>query len=218
MSVSKTIIISCAGMGTRLGLNTNKALIDIDGEPLIIRQLKVMDDFEDIRIVVGYQADKVIEVVRTYRSDITFVFNHEYKTTRTAASLCLGKKHANDMIVSLDGDIIFHPEDFKKFVCEDEEEAIGVCMPYTNEPVYVNTKYKNEEEYAVNFSRDTGKYEWTGLFKIYRKNLGEGQDHVYKLITPNLPLKAIAVRCKEIDNYAEYENALRWFKNGYKEV
>ncbi|MBO7514279.1 MAG: 2-C-methyl-D-erythritol 4-phosphate cytidylyltransferase, partial [Lachnospiraceae bacterium] len=37
MSIPKTIVISAAGMGTRLGIGTTKALIDIDGKPLIIR-------------------------------------------------------------------------------------------------------------------------------------------------------------------------------------
>ena len=62
MSVSKTIVISCAGMGTRLGIGTTKALIDIEGKPLILRQLELLKDFDDIRIVVGYQMEKVIEV------------------------------------------------------------------------------------------------------------------------------------------------------------
>ena len=39
MSVSKTLVISCAGMGTRLGIGSTKALIDIDGKPLIITNL-----------------------------------------------------------------------------------------------------------------------------------------------------------------------------------
>ena len=57
MSVSKTIVISCAGMGTRLGIGTTKALIDIEGKPLILRQLEILKDFDDIRIVVGYQME-----------------------------------------------------------------------------------------------------------------------------------------------------------------
>ena len=50
---NKTIIISCAGMGTRLGIGMTKALIDIDGKPLIIRQLEQLKDCSDVRIVVG---------------------------------------------------------------------------------------------------------------------------------------------------------------------
>lgn len=57
-------------MGTRLGIGTTKALIDIEGKPLILRQLELLKDFDDIRIVVGYQMEKVIEVVNNYRKDI----------------------------------------------------------------------------------------------------------------------------------------------------
>lgn len=215
MPISKTIVINCAGMGKRLGLNTNKSLIDINGKPLIIRQLECLDKFDDIRIVVGYQAEELINVVCAYRKDIVFVFNHEYKTTRTAQSFSLGKKYARDMVISLDGDILFRPEDFEKFACGDEE-IIGVCKPYTKEPVYVETDILDGQEYATGFSRKSGKYEWTGLLKIYSDKLNTGIDHVYKLITPNLPLKVTSMNLKEIDNKDEYEAALKWYKNNYK--
>ena len=38
-----TVIICCAGMGTRLGIGTTKALIDIEGKPLIIRLLEQLN-------------------------------------------------------------------------------------------------------------------------------------------------------------------------------
>lgn len=215
MSISKTIVINCAGMGTRLGLKTNKALIDIGGEALIIRQLECMDEFDDIRIVVGYQAKEVIDVVCSYRKDITFVFNHNYSETRTGASFSLGKKFSNEMVISLDGDILIEPESFKEFI-KGDEELIGVCTPYTKEPVYVKTNIIDGDEYAVSFSRKSGKYEWTGLMKIHSEKLEEGTDHVYKLITPNLPLMIKQVNLREIDNIEEYEKAIKWYKNGYK--
>ena len=80
MAVSRTVIISCAGMGNRLGLGTTKALLEIDGKPLIIRHLEMLEHERDIRVVVGYQAEAVIETVRKYRDDILFVFNHQYTT------------------------------------------------------------------------------------------------------------------------------------------
>ena len=42
MTVSKTVIISCAGMGKRLGLGTSKCLVDVAGESLIMRNLKML--------------------------------------------------------------------------------------------------------------------------------------------------------------------------------
>ncbi|AJP09938.1 TPA: NTP transferase domain-containing protein [Clostridioides difficile] len=212
MPTTKTIVVNCAGRGSRLGLNSNKSLIDIDGKPLIIRQLECLDDYDDIRIVVGFQAEKLIEVVCSYRKDIMFVFNHDYLNTKTAASLSLGKKYSRDTVISLDGDILFFKEDFDNFVNTDGE-IIGVCQPYTKDPVYVKTDFINDGEFATEFSRTNGDYEWTGLFKIYSKNLSSGTNHVYKMISPNLPLKIAHVELREIDTPEEYNEALKWYRN-----
>ena len=39
-----SVVICCAGMGTRLGIRTTKALVDICGAPLIIRQLQLLKE------------------------------------------------------------------------------------------------------------------------------------------------------------------------------
>ena len=65
-----TVIICCAGMGTRLGIGTTKALVDVSGKPLIIRQLEQLAEYDDIRIVVGFDAERVIQTVKEYRQDI----------------------------------------------------------------------------------------------------------------------------------------------------
>ena len=62
-NLDTTVIICCAGMGTRLGIGTTKALMHIDGKPLIIHQLEALKDYSDVRVVVGYQANKVIELI-----------------------------------------------------------------------------------------------------------------------------------------------------------
>ena len=48
-----SVVICCAGMGTRLGIGTTKALVNVCGIPLIVRQLELLKDYSDIRIVVG---------------------------------------------------------------------------------------------------------------------------------------------------------------------
>ncbi len=77
MSSVKSVVISCAGVGSRLGLATTKALVDVGGISIIGRQLEMLRDVEDIRVVVGYQAQDVIIEARKYRNDIIFVYNHE---------------------------------------------------------------------------------------------------------------------------------------------
>ena len=76
MQTTPSVILSCAGIGSRLGLGKTKALIDIGGKTLIHWQLDLFRDVQDIRIVVGFQANDVIEEVRKYRPDAIFVYNH----------------------------------------------------------------------------------------------------------------------------------------------
>ena len=125
MQVSRTVIISCAGMGNRLGLGTTKALVEVEGKPLIMHHLEKLKDESDIRVVVGYQAEKVINVVRKYRKDVVFVFNHNYRETGTGASVALASQYANEYILSLDGDLIIHPDDMKKILECDHEFVSG---------------------------------------------------------------------------------------------
>lgn len=49
-----TVIICCAGIRTRLGIGTTKALVDICGEPLIISLLESQHEYDDIRVVLGF--------------------------------------------------------------------------------------------------------------------------------------------------------------------
>ena len=50
MSSVKSVVISCAGIGSRLGLGLTKALVQINGRSLISWQLELFKDVEDIHI------------------------------------------------------------------------------------------------------------------------------------------------------------------------
>ncbi len=143
-----TIVISCAGMGTRLGIGTTKALVDVAGKPLIIHQLEQLGEYDDIRVVVGYQAEKVINVVKEFRNDISFAFNYDYKTTGTAASFSKGLLGAREYVVSFDGDLLVNPVDLHSFL-NYEGEVIGGCHPTTDNPVLMTIK----DNQVVEFSR-----------------------------------------------------------------
>lgn len=212
MKKNVSIIISCAGMGTRLGIGCTKALVDIDGKPLIIRQLEMLEDYDDIRIVVGYQAEKVIDVVKAYRDDITFVFNYDYKTTGTGASFSKGIIGAREYSVAFDGDLIVNPEDLKLFL-EHDGECVGGCNPTTDNPVLM----KIIDNKVTAFSREFGELEWTGLAKLKTKKINPGTGHVYMMIEPLMPIDVIKIRTKEIDTPNDYENAIKWLKNGYND-
>lgn len=203
-----TIIICCAGMGTRLGIGTTKALVNVCDKPIIIRQLELLKNYKDIRIVVGFQAEKVIEIVRKYRNDIMFVFNYDYETTGTAASASKALLGAKEYSIIMDGDLLVNEEDFNKFLTYDNE-CIAISNITSDEPVLVNVANNKVVSFVKN-----GEYEWPGLVKIKTNRLIKNNNHVYEMFLPLLPLESINVRTREIDTPDDYERAELWMQNG----
>lgn len=216
MSFSRTVVISCAGMGNRLGLGVTKALVSVEGKPLIIRHLEMLDSEMDIRIVVGYQADKVIDVVKKYRNDILFVFNHNYKSTGTGASLVLASRYANKYVLSLDGDLLIHPEDIRRILSCDHEFVSGGEVS-SDDPWMLQTHtFPGKAEYAMHFQKSEGQYEWNGIVQIESQKLSHGTGHVFQIIEPYLPLPFLPVRTREIDTIDDYEHAAEWVRNQFQ--
>ena len=216
MQVSRTVIISCAGMGNRLGLGTTKALVEVEGKPLIMHHLEKLKDESDIRVVVGYQAEKVINVVRKYRKDVVFVFNHNYRETGTGASVALASQYANEYILSLDGDLIIHPDDMKK-ILECDHEFVSGGIPDTDEPWMLQTYKDDGKEFVSAFSKNIGNYEWNGITQMKSAKIKNGQGHVFQLIEPYLPIPFLELRTREIDTVNDYERAVEWVRNNFRD-
>lgn len=201
MSSIKSVIISCAGIGSRLGLGLTKALVKINGKSLISLQLKLFEEIEDLRIVVGFQAKEIIEEVLKYRRDVTFVFNHNYFETKTGASFYLGAKDANDYIIEWDGDLLVHPDDVKK-ILNESGEFICYSEISSEDAVFVKT---DERGNVTDFSRKEGDYEWTGPACIKKEHLFYCTQNVYNMFEPILPLKGIKIRAYDIDTFDDYQ-------------
>ena len=216
MLCNKTVVISGAGRGTRMGSDIPKSLLTICGKPLIYYQLELLKEIEDVRIVVGFQAEKLIETVRNYRQDVTFVYNHDYMSTGTGASFSLGAENAKEFVLAWDGDLLVYPEDLLSML-KNDEEVVGVSKPSTEYPVYVNTRTESGYEYVDSFSTAGGKYEWTGLAILRTNRLSYGDKHVYQIIEPLLPIKAKLINTREIDTPADYLKAVSWIQSGYIE-
>lgn len=215
MSISKTIVISCAGVGSRLGFGHTKALLKIAGKPLIIHHLERLHHFDDVRIVVGFNAEDLINTVLSYRKDVIFVFNHQYLTSNTLQSLNLGIAFAREYIVSLDGDLLVTPTDLDAFLKEDKE-IIGYINAYSDEPVYTVIEKRGRQDYVTNFNRKNGDYEWTGLMQIKRTKITNQGKYVYNAIKKHLPFPAKYINCREIDTPNDYKKALEWANHFFK--
>lgn len=204
MQTAVSVVISCAGIGSRLGLNSTKALINIHGKSLIAWQLELFKNIKDVRIVVGFQSMLVIEEVLKVRKDAIFVYNHNYFETKTGASYYLGAKDANEFVIEYDGDLLVYPQDMQMLL-EQSGEWIAVSEVRSSEPVFVNVDSANN---VVSFSRTQGDYEWVGPCCIQKNHLKYTSGNVYNQLESVLPLRSIKVQALDIDTYEDYQNAL----------
>lgn len=196
----KSVVISCAGIGSRLGLGLTKALVQINGMSLISWQLRLFEDVEDLRIVIGFQGSEIINEVRKYRDDVVFCYNHRYFETKTGASYYLGARHANPESLEWDGDLLVHPDDVKtilntpgEFICYgDITSEDTVCVTVDG--------HGN----VLGFSRTSGDYEWTGPACMSKQHLQYCSQNVFNMFEPLCPLKGIKVRAYDIDTYNDY--------------
>ena len=209
MQAVTSVVISCAGIGSRLGLGMTKALIDIHGKSMIQRQLEMFESVEDIRVVVGFGSAKVIEEVRKYRSDAIFVFNHEYFTTKTGYSYYLGARDGNALALEYDGDLLVHPEDMERLL-RMEGEWIAYADKASEDAVYVQVDAAGN---VLGFSREDGDFEWTGPCCMKKEHVKPLAGNVYSQLEPYLPMKGIKIRAYDIDTYADYQHVLEVVKD-----
>ena len=74
-------VIAAAGFGSRLNQGIPKCLVEVNGRKIIEYQLALLQDIPDIRIVVGYHAEEVIQFVGSVRPDIKFIVNEQFDST-----------------------------------------------------------------------------------------------------------------------------------------
>ncbi len=211
MNNDVSIVICCAGMGTRLGISTPKALVSIDGKPLIVKLLDCLKEYDDIRVVVGYESETIMKVINESRKDIMYVINREYQTTGPADSLSKALLGARKYVVVLDGDTLIKEEDLHQLINYD-----GMCMTHSeinsDEATYVHVIQNN----VVSFNDGNKEFEWLGAAKLETEKLIKRRDYVYEMIKPLLPLTSIKIEGRGIDTQDDYEAAVAWI-NEYVE-
>ena len=203
MSLTQSVVLSCAGIGSCLGLAQTRALVQILGKSLIGWQMEIFSGVEDLRIVVGYQAMDVVSEVRKYRNDVIFVYNHNYFRTKTGKSYILGGQHANDLVVEWDGDLLVHPDDAKRLLAM-REEYVAYTDISSDEPVFTLV---DGDGSVLGFSREHGEYEWTGPCCLRKSRLKERGVDVFHILEPYLPMRGVKIRSQGIDTYDDYKRA-----------
>lgn len=209
MSHPVTIVINAAGSGSRLKKGIPKCLLPVVGARIIEHQLRELAEYNDIVVVAGYMADKVIEVIHSIRKDIVIAINHEWKNTGTASSLKLGSSFGNENIMSIDGDLLFKSEDIDKMV--EFDRVVGVQKTYSRDPVYASCDASYN---LISLSQSTvSDFEWTGIIKANRSEIMKfGNNHVFPGVTDICPIPYLEIDSIEIDYPEDVAKGEIWIK------
>ena len=119
--------------------------------------------------------------------------------------------NSRENLIILDGDLVVNPHEFSSFL-NYPQECLTYCKKESDEPVLIKISNNNAMKLNVNSSN----YEWPGMVKIKRKNLKKGDNYIYDILNPNLPMKAIYVDAREVDTQDDYERVINWVNNNYQ--
>lgn len=209
--IKSNVVISAAGMGTRLGLDKPKCLVKINGKTLLQRQLEQTKDFETVIVVVGFKENEVIEEAQKYRPDIVIVRNPDYDRTSNAYSLSLGSEFLKDFL-ALDGDVLIPDKSFneiKTHIKEKKSTVLFSTVPKTEDSVYMLIA---DNQNCIGFTREleiaqknTNYKEWSGCAYYNGITIPRDARYVFEAIIPSLPLPALNIECYEVDTPADLE-------------
>jgi len=207
VSNSVSIVINAAGIGSRLGLNIPKSMVEVLGKPFIYWQFSIIPQNVEVIVVVGFKGRELADLVKLSKPNATIVINHNYQEMNTAGSFKLGSKFGGERLVSLDGDLLTSRTTLEEFL-NSKDDLLGVSLVNSTTPVFS----KIVSNQIVNFSYEIeSNYEWTGLANLSREssqNLGTG--HMFQGIEKFLPLNFREIDCMEIDEVADIKRMEKW--------
>jgi choline kinase len=99
--------------------------LKIGGHPILHYQISALRHcgVDDITIVVGYLAEQIKEFVS---APVTFIENHEFRSTGSSYSLWLARDLMRDGFLYLNSDLVFHPGMLRALLDAPDENAVMV--------------------------------------------------------------------------------------------
>ena len=109
-------LILAAGQGRRLGSNIPKPLIEIGGQPLLIRLISQLQklDIRDIGVVLGYQRETIRKTVENM--DIRFVYNEIYDASDNMYSFWIAREELHEDCIISHTDLILEDDLLRRIV------------------------------------------------------------------------------------------------------
>lgn len=129
---TRCAVLLVAGVGSRLRPLTDdrpKALVDVGGETIVGRAVRLLIHYGITRIVLatGYRQEAVMAALADADAEVVYCPNPDFDSTQNSVSLALcAEAVGNRGFFKLDGDVVFQPELLRRLDAEPSELAVGV--------------------------------------------------------------------------------------------
>jgi choline kinase len=158
-------IILAAGQGNRLAeFNPDgrpKCLLEFGGRSLLARQLDILFQLgiRQITLVVGYEADLIIEHVGTLssRPRVAFVYNPAFTKGSVLSLLAAAEVlQGGEAVLVLDADVLFHPQILRRLVQSTHPNCYLIDRNFIpgDEPVKIAVYKGKMVEFRKSLSED----------------------------------------------------------------
>jgi len=197
MSAVKHAVIAAAGFGSRLGRGYPKCMVEFRGKTLLERQLELLVDVPNVRLVVGFREKEVVKLARSVRPDVLIVRNPAYASTTTLTSYGLGARYLQKPTLFMDADILFEPPSLARFIAACKNAPlVGYTTARTHDAVYVDVR----DDKVHSFSRNSqSEHEWANIAFLPPAYCESGSGNVFERFTDDLPLPAHFIDSFEVD-------------------
>lgn len=210
-----TVIVCCAGMGKRLGIDYPKSLLNVDGKPLIIRLLEAFNSVKDVRIVVGFKYNELIKIVNAFRKDVLFCFNRDYARNGPAVSLKKAFKGVRNRVLIIDGDVVIKTSTLKSIL--PLNDIILANLSNKEDGMRIVT---DENKKAISFSKNPGELTYAGIVLIdkNRVSFNDNSKYIYECLNLRGGLDLKIVDSIDVNSPIDYTYAINLVKNNFKET
>ena len=240
-------IILLAGYGSRLSRDDipHKSLLPFGDETLLSRHLSCLDSLSVncAYLVVGHNKEDVKQYVKglSLGLEYNFIDNDVYRTTGNTLSMIMGLRYCREDVIILDGDVLYPPSEFCKYVKNAEPTSFALIPADINDTESTKTLVRSdgkiemfvtkrdltlEEKANFGFSGEA-----IGFFKLSSENCKKFIEHYEKFESKYVGLlweipftdfaKSVDLSvwmitqgpgCFEIDTQDDYEQALSTFQ------
>ena len=177
-------IILAAGQGIRLGYDIPKTMVEVEGVPLIRRQINILKrlNINKIFIVIGQgkvwkeeNQGKLLDMVKP--DEVEVIINQDSLTTQSPASLRLALRNIDEDCVIIDGDLAFGPGIIET-ISDSEQNTILISENIDKKGSKVIVRSEPREGYLLHSIGETleSDYVYSGIMRIQKNDLSTFRD------------------------------------------